>query len=254
MSGIAAAIGAAGVIGGSLISANASRNAANTQAEAANRATDTQWNMFARNKADLQPWVSGGQTGYAELMRLLGIGGTPDNPTFNQNAMLVKPFGVDDFHADPGYQFRLNEGSRNILNRRSALGGVLSGGTLRDLETYGQGLASDEYQKAYARYNTDRQNTYNRISGLSDTGVNAAGGVAKLGANVADNVSSLQYATGQAGAKADLGIGSAYSNALGQLTGNWLKANALQQQQGGSPYTASGYFPGDSTLGGTYGY
>jgi len=56
-----------------------------------------------------------------------------------------------DFEADPGYQFRLREGEKAINRAASAQGGRLSGATLKALQAHGQGLASEEYDKAYGR-------------------------------------------------------------------------------------------------------
>lgn len=61
-----------------------------------------------------------------------------------------------NFFNDEGYQFRLKEGQDAIQNTAAAGGGLLSGKTLKDLTSYGQGLAADEYGQAYDRYNQNR--------------------------------------------------------------------------------------------------
>lgn len=65
-------VGGAGLVGGA-ISAGASKSAANTQAQAADRAAQVQQNMFDTTRADLNPFISGGQNGLAILMKQLGI-------------------------------------------------------------------------------------------------------------------------------------------------------------------------------------
>jgi len=65
---------------------------------------------------------------------------------------------------DPYYQFQLKEGMKGIQNSAAARGTLLTGGTLKGLENYGQGLASSFGDKAYDRgmgeYLLRRQNFY----------------------------------------------------------------------------------------------
>jgi hypothetical protein len=61
-----------------------------------------------------------------------------------------------NFQADPGYQFRLQQGMQGVQNSAAAQGKGLSGATLRALAKYGSGLASQEYGNAYNRYAQDR--------------------------------------------------------------------------------------------------
>lgn len=232
MSFVATAI-AASTIGGALITSNASRGAAQTQADAANKASQTQLDMFNQNKADLAPWLQSGQLGNQELMRLLGLGGTAQNPTFNPNAQLVRPFGMADFQQDPGYQFRFQQGENALLNARSALGGLQSGNTLKALTDYGQGMGSQEYQNAFNRYNVNNQNIYNRLGGIANSGQNAAGMTAGLGANVASQIGQNTIGAGNALAAGQVGVGNAINSGIGGLSNQWLQANALQQQGGG---------------------
>jgi hypothetical protein len=226
MSWVAVAVGGATLVNG-IMQRDAAGDAADAQVQASNDANKTQLEMFNRNKADLAPWMQGGGQGWQALLKYLGVGPNGMDP----NAPGVRPFGMADFQADPGYQFRLNEGENAILNKRSALGGVNSGGTLRDLATYGQGMASQEYGNAYARYNNNINNIYSRLSGLSNTGVNAAGNVAGLGANAANQISANQLGAGNAQAAGIVGQSNATTGSIGGLMNNWLLSNALQQNQ-----------------------
>lgn len=65
---------------------------------------------------------------------------------------------------DPGFQFRIDQG-RKALEASAAGKGILrSGGTLKDLLSYGQNFASQEYGRVYDRalqeYDTNRQNAW----------------------------------------------------------------------------------------------
>ncbi len=236
-------------IGGSLIASNASGNAADAQSQSAQDAQRLQLEMFNRNKQDLAPWMQSGQKGNEALMNFLGIGGGG----FDPNAPGVRPFGVQDFQQDPGYQFRMNEGLNAVLNKRSAIGGLDSGNTMRALEDYGQGMASQEYGNAFSRYNANQKNIYDRLSGLSNTGVNAAGGIAKLGANAAEDSGLFGVQGGNAQAAGIIGQANAANGGINDLMGQWLRANQLQQG-GGNPAMPNFGLNDPNSFGGTYGY
>jgi hypothetical protein len=81
-------------------------------------------------------------------------------------APAVAPF---DVQADPGFQFRLQQGTEALENSAAARGGLLSGDTGKALQGYAQGLASDETQNAYNRYSNQRdfgQGAYQFGAGL----------------------------------------------------------------------------------------
>lgn len=97
-----------------------------------------------------------------------GGGGTPEfsYPEFNPPSWDIgdfvgpapfeyggyEPLTADTFQADPGYDFRLKEGTRAIENAASAQGLLRTGGTLKGLMSYGQGLASQEFGNVDARH------------------------------------------------------------------------------------------------------
>ena len=60
-------------------------------------------------------------------------------------------FDTEDLYDDPGYQWRLEQGNKAV-ERSAAAGGMLgSGKTLKGLQRWSQGLASQEYRDAYGR-------------------------------------------------------------------------------------------------------
>jgi hypothetical protein len=67
--------------------------------------------------------------------------------------------------ATPGYQFTQQQGIDAIQNSASAQGGVVSGNRLKNLQTFGSGLASQTYN-----------NYISQLLGLSTIGANAAAG------------------------------------------------------------------------------
>jgi hypothetical protein len=49
------------------------------------------------------------------------------------------------FQQSPGYQFRLDEAMKAIQGSQAARGNLLSGGAMKELTQYSQGIASEEY-------------------------------------------------------------------------------------------------------------
>ena len=196
---------AAATIGAGLLGASSARSAANTQAQATQAAQDAQERMYEKQVQLNEPFRLAGVASQNRLMELLGIrsptastgGGTfggvgsaisgamgggagsefvtnPNSPDFGKYA---RDFGASDFQTDPGYAFRLSEGMKALDRTAAARGGLLSGATLKGAERYGQGLASDEYQRAYERYNTNRANQLNPLMGYaSGAGMSATAG------------------------------------------------------------------------------
>jgi hypothetical protein len=78
-------------------------------------------------------------------------------PTF-EFADFAAP-GVDGMFADPGYQFRLDQGRKALEQSAAGRGTLRTGGTLKDILGYGQNMASQEYGNVYNRalnaYNTN---------------------------------------------------------------------------------------------------
>lgn len=71
---------------------------------------------------------------------------------------LTRDFAMSDYEADPGYAFRLAQGTKALENTAAARGNQLSGATLKAMSEYNQGQASQEYQNAVNRYNVNRSN------------------------------------------------------------------------------------------------
>lgn len=83
---------------------------------------------------------------------------TPPTPTAYGSFTAPNPAAVA---SDPYYRFRAKEGQQAIQRSAAARGTLLNGGTLKALEGYRQGLASEEAGKAFDRalasYNANRE-------------------------------------------------------------------------------------------------
>lgn len=161
--------------------------------KAAKRARKSQEAMYKQGREDLAPYRDFGKGFLTDLGGFVrGPRNMPTRPTPESLTSL------------PGYQFRLNEGTRALDNSAISKGGLLSGNHLRDILSYGQDYASNEYDKELARYNNDvqlneglHQNAFNRLLGTVNLGYGAAGGSAGLGQNTANALSNIYMQQGQ---------------------------------------------------------
>lgn len=163
---------------------------ANTKAQAARDA------QYGTTQGYLDPYNKSGRDALGQLNTQFGDGG--------------HAFTLANYQQDPGYQFRLDEGMKALERTASARGMTLSGAQQKALQGYAQGMASQEFQNAYNRYNTDQGNAYNRLYGMANMGMNAAGQQA--------NYSNQQ---GNANAQSQLDQGALRAgNTMGQFR-NW---------------------------------
>lgn len=230
-------------VAGSAMSSSASGKAAKLQAQSAKSALGEQARQFNIARQDQLPFLQTGQSANAQLGYLLGLGSQnpsgqmPDgsqnflmgedgqlSPEINQNlgayGSLLKPFGMEDYQADPGYQFRLSEGQKALNRAYGSKGKYFSGEAIKGLTGYNQDMASQEYQGAYNRYVNNQTNTYNRLAGISGTGQTAAGTLGNLGSNYASNVGNIAMSNANAQGAAGIAQSNAWSTGLNNAAGN----------------------------------
>ena len=188
----------------------ASGDAASAQADAAARSADLQYKMFQESNALQEPWRKAGADALNKLIPL---------------ASNYQKFGMDQFQADPGYQFRLSEGLKGLDRQAAARGGLISGAALKAATRYGQDMGSQEYGNAFNRYQTERSAQLNPLQSLAGVGQTAATQMGNTGTTMATNVGNA-YESG-ANARASGYVGQV--NALNSALGNGL--NYYQNQQ-----------------------
>lgn len=115
-----------------------------------------------------------------------------------QYGELQRDFTNADFVKDPGYQFRMDEGAKAVDYGAAARGGALSGAAAKQMQRYGQGFASNEFMNAYNRWNQDKANKFNRLSGISGTGQAQVNQLTNAGQNYQNSVNNAGYNAGQA--------------------------------------------------------
>jgi hypothetical protein len=203
----AAALGAgASIIGGNK-QAKASKDAAKAQTKAQKQALEAQMELA-------RPYVEAGKNAMTQY----------------QNLAPYQSFGMDQFQADPGYQFRMSEGLKALERSASARGLLQSGGTLKDITRFGQDAASQEYQNAFQRYLTEREARMDPYRYLTGVGQAAAAGHA---ANVGEGLTAL----GNIRSAGIMGQANAFTNTLGSISGLASDAaGAYGQYQAAQPY------------------
>ena len=139
---------------------------------------------------------------------------------------LLKPFTNFDLSTDPGYQFRLDQGTQGIDRASAARGGYDSGATLKALARYNQDYAAGEFGNAFNRDQTNKTNIYNFLSGMSNQGLKATSDNASVnnGLTTGAAANTMQNGANQ-GVFANQGA-SAWNNAIQGGIGNILYGNA----------------------------
>ena len=228
---VAAAVIGSTVVGG-LISSDAAGDAADTAAGASREASAAsiaeQRRQYDLSRADYAPFLTAGTGAVNRLAAGMAPGGEFSG-SFDSAGFLA--------NQDPGYGFRISEGLKALDRSAASRGGLLSGATLKGAQQYGQGLASQEYQNAFNRYQTNRANQLNPLQSLAGQGQTTATALGQQGANTAGNIGNAYMTsaanTGNAAMAAAGQRTSAFggaANALGRMYGNY----------GQSPYGGNG--------------
>ncbi len=152
----------------------------------------------------------------------------------------------DEMRSDDAYQFALGEGRNQIERSAAARGTLLTGGTLKDLTAWSQGLASQQFDKIYNRrqgeykdaYNIYKQNQndqWNRLSSLAGTGQTAANTLGDYGGQFGQMAGNNMMGAANAGAAATARSGAQWGSTLGSLAnfGSDIYASTRQPAQYG---------------------
>lgn len=229
-----------GNVSGNTDAKKAAEEAAKKQNTALDNATASQERMFNAALDTQRPWLEAGGRGLGQLEAGINSGAFETAPGQYNGPPAFKDLTFD-FEADPGYQFRLSEGSRAVEASAAARGGLFSGKTGTDLQGFAQGLASQEYGAAYNRfadkrdynrqnYQDDRNFSYgafnddfNRRRATNTDKYNRLASLAGVGQVTANNVAGMQNEQG----------GNLGNLALqrGNVAAQLLQSNAQLDQQ-----------------------
>jgi hypothetical protein len=217
MSFIATAIAGGGgsALGGALIGAGSlasgalgyfgATSAANAQVNAESAALAAQ--NQARSKLD--PWINVGTGANYTLGSLYGIGSTgqPAPSRFTND--------FSTFTNSPDFQFAQQQGTLGLQRYENAAGLALSGGALKDVAQFNQGLASQQYG-----------NYFNRLMQISQMGQ----GAATAGVSGANAAAQTMGAIGQSTASGIIGGTNAITGGINSGISNSLMYQGVQNQ------------------------
>lgn len=253
-----AIIGAGGAVGSAVIGAHAAGSASSDYGQQIDKAIEGMNAAEGRVGNLYDPYVGMGKMGIQGLENS-GLFGAP---TYDTNGSLASnslgeqwntPFTAPTAQqvADtPGYQFAKEEGMNGIQQSAASQGNLLTGGTMKGLESYGTGLANQYYQQAYNNaldqymnnyniFNQNQANQYNRLMGATGLGLNATNSLASANMSGAESIANLLAGKGTATANAALAGGNAWSNGLSGAT-QAIQLGMMNQNKsgyGGSPAT-----------------
>ena len=215
--GMVAVAGA--TIVGAKMGSDASKDATSAQVGSANRAADMQWRMFQENQSNQLPWLKAGRESLATLQDKIAA-------------------GPGDFKAGPGYQLRLDEGNRNLMQSAAGGAGTQSGATLKALQDYGQESASNEYDRFLNRY----YQSLTPLQSMAGVGQTTAQNIGSAGQQTAGRLSNIYQQQGQAQAQGAMNQANIRTGALQGLA-NLGGAYFGSQAAGGGyqPNTGGGY-------------
>lgn len=176
-------MGIVGDIAGAFIGAKASKKASKAQLEATKLGIAEMQRQYDLSRQDLAPWREAG------------------GAAIGQGYAMLQP-GYD-YTASPGYQFRLDEGTRAVENSAAAKGQLMSGGTLKDLTRFAQGTAAADYG-----------DQFNRYMAIAGGGQQAASTGARLGQETASGIADLYTQGGNARASGYMGAANSWINGI----------------------------------------
>lgn len=172
-------LAAAGIsAGSSLLKGILGSNAANSAAHQAAGTYDSagaglenlSQAQYAEQQANLAPYLNAGQQGSNSLAAAYAPGGA-----------LTQQFSFDPSQIanNPNYQFVLAQGNKAVQQSAAAQGGEFSGGTLKALDQYSQGLATqtvnDAYNQSLSTFQTNHNNLFQGYQTLASNGLAATG-------------------------------------------------------------------------------
>jgi hypothetical protein len=205
--------------------AKATKSAAKTAAEAAMYSANLQNQQYQQTRADMAPWLQAG-TG-----------------AVNQLSQLVTK-GPGEYQKSPYYDWLQEEGAKGLERGAASRGGLLGGAQQKALTTYGQNVASTDYDKWLARW-YQSLTPYQSLASLGQTTGSQLG---TLGAASAANQGNMINQAGQYQAAGIMGVGNTQANSmssmgsnLGQIGQNALSKYFNNPNQGTTQQSNTGY-------------
>jgi len=211
--------GGASLLGG-IMGSRSAKKAAEMQAQSAREQLALQKSMYDETSARNRPFYDSGIGANNRLATLLGTGGNVGDAEYGS---MTNNFSMDDYlnNQDPSYNFMLTEGQKALNAQNAATGGAQSGAAMKAAARYGQDYAGTKYNEAFNRYQNNRSNLYNMLSGQSAAGQASANNTATAGQNYATGGGAAIGNIGSANASGYMGSSNAYSSAISNAMNNY---------------------------------
>lgn len=238
---LTAGIGAAGSLFGGLFGANASGEASKEYIDALKQAQGSLQDSQKQALGNLDPYLTAGKSATGTLSDMLS---TPGKGLLQNWTNTFQAPTAEEAAKTPGYQFQLKAGQDAIQNSAAAKGGLLSGGTLADLNNYSQGIASEnyqntfsnalsQYQNAYQSFLNNQNNTYNRLAGMSGQGLNASSTAGNIITGIGGDIASLYGQEGAAKAQGTIGQANSLGSIFPGISSSFMNYGLLKNMNGG---------------------
>jgi hypothetical protein len=192
-------------IAGSVVSGVSKSRAAKKAAKAQQAAAIAEKEQFEVTRADALPFLEEGQKAVRQL------GEYTSNESYQQYLDSLDP---QNFQETPYYNFLREEGIRSRDRSASAKGNLLSGGQQREIERFGQGLASTEYGNYFERQRALRGGRINELGLTSGRGQTAGLELGRIGAGTYQSIGDRTVGAGNARAAGILGVGKSINSGI----------------------------------------
>lgn len=233
-----AAIAAVGTIAAGSMSADAAKDAASQQADAAGRA-----GMAAA--AERKPWLDAGKGALQDLQSGLMPGGK-----------FSKKFTMEDAQNGPAMQEAMRAGGEAIQNSAAARGGLLSTNTNQDLVKFGQATGAQYENQAFNQWLSQQNSELAATQSLAQVGQTQANLTADTNANAILAAGGANAAGTVGAANANAGMVNGLANQGSQM--GFLKS-LFSGNSGSNPVPSGGDANGygmpaatDTSTGGSY--
>jgi hypothetical protein len=257
---VGSGVGALGSVAGGYLQGEAAKDAASTQAQAAQGSQDLMRQMYAQNAPYWTPYVGLGEKGVTQISQMM--------PYLTQQFPTYKPATTAEVMAQlpANYQFMKEQGLGAVRQASNVAGG--GSNVTRAATKFAEDYASNAYQNAlqnlmsqqqqqYNQQTGQRTGIYNTLASIANIGQQGAAGLSNLGTGTATNIANLQTQAAQAQAAGQVGQANAYTSGISNLAGNIAGGATLYSMlgQGGmiqnTPYTMpSPTGPGTYNVGG----
>lgn len=220
---VGAGVAAAGSVAGGIMSANAQKSAAATNAGAVNNALDWSKQVYGTEQGQLNPYINTGTNALYSLSSLYGLGNGPGG----QGGGAAQAY--QNYTNTPAYQFPLAQGELAANRGLAAQGLSGSGAQAKALTQYGQGYASTNF------------NSYiSQLAGLAGLGQSSATALGNTGVGVGTQNLQGSENVGGTNAASIIGQNNSLTQGIGQAIGALGNPNSNPSGSAFGPTSAVG--------------